>query len=406
MCFSGVHFQSVEFLFSQKSTLQSSFWSLIHAQFSLLDPMMLRLYFIKLCVLLLLAVFVAPMQVPPLAGNSRAYLAAVQLLQERFSRVLSADDGVMVQRLLHLLNDPEWSAVDANRLTVHVGCSESSWHWPVVVPYVSDALVDRLWPSTFDLLQDPQQFHIQGNTLHSQYPDIPDEVLRQSLVLDYPQPGTGLTLIQRALRDQDGILTERLLAAGSIVDLQSSKEITELLKVQHLPLSPSLEPILPFIESERGDPFVLMGDDRSTEPNLNSPEDLFEYQGLSLSPSLEAVLPMPSIETELDDPFVFVEDGGRLGSAWARRSLDFNLIPEERLDNQHLIPLSPSLEAILPSIETELDDPFNFMEDGGTTEKSSNLNLQEDLLKMFEEYVNEVANVEHMQLGKYQTTND
>jgi len=232
---------------------------------------MIRLYLIKLCLLLLSVVLVASMQVPP--GSSRAYLAAVQLLHERFSRVPVADDTVMVQRLLHLLKYPEWSAVEANRLLVHVGCSQSPWYWPDVVPYVSDAFTDRLWPSTLDFLQDPQQFHIQGDALHSQYPYIPDEVLRQTLVLDYRLPETGLTLMQRALNDRDVVLTERLLAAGSIVDLGSAIGNAELPKNQHIPLSPSLEPISPPIESELDEAFVLMGDGGSAEPDMNSPED-------------------------------------------------------------------------------------------------------------------------------------
>jgi hypothetical protein len=69
-----------------------------------------------------------------------------------------------------------------------------------------------------------------------------------------------------------------LLAAGSIVDMQSSLQVEELLKVQHFPLSPSLEPILPPFESDRADAFAYMGDDDIAEPwkrcNLNSPEDL------------------------------------------------------------------------------------------------------------------------------------
>ena len=58
------------------------------------------------------------------------------------------------------------------------------------------------------------------------------------------------------------------------MDMESAKGIIELLQVQHFSFSSSLEPILPHVESELGDPFVLMGDGESVESNLNSPEDL------------------------------------------------------------------------------------------------------------------------------------
>jgi len=75
--FRGLLFSVVFFFQFSLSKLFSSTIILFEAQSSLLDPVMLRLYFIRLCVLLLFAVLVASMQVPPLAGNSRAYLAAV-----------------------------------------------------------------------------------------------------------------------------------------------------------------------------------------------------------------------------------------------------------------------------------------------------------------------------------------
>jgi hypothetical protein len=196
------------------------------------------------------------------AGKTRAYRNAIQLLYNRAQLIsenaqsIPADQVIIRDLLQFAQNSSEWHDIDVNRLIIHLVYPESPWLWTEAYYALSKVFENRIWQTTVDFAANPRELRLRGSLLLFDYPNIPEADLQETLLLDYMDPQTKMTLVDRAIADHNEELMQQLVAAGSIVDESHSSHIMQFPSIQHLYLS-SLEEIQSTHSNQRNTYLVI-----------------------------------------------------------------------------------------------------------------------------------------------------